>query len=189
MFKWVSWCIPTLSILYFGQFNPFHYSPLLPPFHPHYSTAFNTYCYIFYLHRCNVSQYCWLSIILFYLPSPILIGKFHWYFQGWALEQRFYSWQNCSLTRLRGASTLVDVFVFTSSVRWWVSVTTESMSLTFQSSESICCLEWDNLWGRKAIVFKFRLPKNQLNDYNLEAVIHAQYLAIVFGLLQSPSAL
>jgi hypothetical protein len=35
MFKGVSWSIPTLSTLYFGQFYPFHYSPLpLPSHHP-----------------------------------------------------------------------------------------------------------------------------------------------------------
>jgi hypothetical protein len=34
MFKRVSQCMPTVGILYFGLFNPFHYSPLpfyLPP--------------------------------------------------------------------------------------------------------------------------------------------------------------
>jgi hypothetical protein len=34
MFKGVSQCIPAMRILYFGPFNPFHYSPLplyLPP--------------------------------------------------------------------------------------------------------------------------------------------------------------
>jgi hypothetical protein len=30
MFKGVSQCVPTVDILYFGPFNPFHYSPLSP---------------------------------------------------------------------------------------------------------------------------------------------------------------
>jgi hypothetical protein len=38
-------------------------------FHPHYSTAFNTYLYILYLHRCDVLWYYWCSIILFSFPS------------------------------------------------------------------------------------------------------------------------
>jgi hypothetical protein len=33
MFKGVSGCIPTVSVLYFGSFNPFHYCPLPLPFH------------------------------------------------------------------------------------------------------------------------------------------------------------
>jgi hypothetical protein len=69
IFKGVSWCIPTVHILYFGQFNSFHYSPL--PFSPtsYYSTAFSTYCCILYLHPCNAFWYCLLSIILFSFPS------------------------------------------------------------------------------------------------------------------------
>jgi hypothetical protein len=47
MVKGVSQCIPAMSILYFGQFNPFLCSPLPLPSHPTiFSTAFNTYCYI-----------------------------------------------------------------------------------------------------------------------------------------------
>jgi hypothetical protein len=74
MFKEVSQCIPAASTLYFGQINPFHYSPL--PFSPipHYSTAFNTYHYIIYLHRCYTFWFCWCSIILFLslLPQVLL---------------------------------------------------------------------------------------------------------------------
>jgi hypothetical protein len=35
---------------------------------PHFSTAFNTYCCILYLCRCNVFWYCW-TIIPFSFPS------------------------------------------------------------------------------------------------------------------------
>jgi hypothetical protein len=64
--KW-SWCIPAVNILNFGQYNP---SATLPyPFSstPYYSTAFNTYHYVFCLHRCNAFWYCWLS---FSFPFP-----------------------------------------------------------------------------------------------------------------------
>jgi hypothetical protein len=67
MFKRVSWCIPAVNILNFGQFNPLCYSSLFfpsPP-HPHYSTAFNTSHYDHYLHRCNSFQYRWLSLFSF----------------------------------------------------------------------------------------------------------------------------
>jgi hypothetical protein len=63
-FKGVSRCIPSVSILYCGQFNPFQYSPFSPP-SPHYSTAFNTYCCILCLHRYYIFWYCWCSVILF----------------------------------------------------------------------------------------------------------------------------
>jgi hypothetical protein len=39
MFKGISQCVPTVSLLYFGQFNPFRCSPLPLPSHHHYSTA------------------------------------------------------------------------------------------------------------------------------------------------------
>jgi hypothetical protein len=42
MFKEVSPCIPTVGILYFGPFNPFHYSPL-PLYLPH--PFFNSFQY------------------------------------------------------------------------------------------------------------------------------------------------
>jgi hypothetical protein len=68
MFTGVSWYIPA-AVLYFGQFNSFHYSPLTLPSHlPHFITAFNSYPSILYLHRCYVLQYCWRSIIPFSFP-------------------------------------------------------------------------------------------------------------------------
>jgi hypothetical protein len=46
---------PPVSILYFGQFNPFHYSPLPLPSHPlHYVKASNTI--ISSQHRCSWSN-------------------------------------------------------------------------------------------------------------------------------------
>jgi hypothetical protein len=76
MVKGVSQCIPAVNVLYFGPFNPMHYSSLPLPSNPsHYSTTFNTYHYILYRHRCNVFQYCWLSLSIFFPSSP----KFHYY--------------------------------------------------------------------------------------------------------------
>jgi hypothetical protein len=45
--------------------------PYLFPPTSHYSTAFNTCCYILYLHRCNVFRYCWHchSLFLSLLPQ------------------------------------------------------------------------------------------------------------------------
>jgi hypothetical protein len=57
MFKGVSSHILTVSTLYFCPSNPFHYSPLLFPYHPLFATAFNSYCYVLYIHRCYVLQY------------------------------------------------------------------------------------------------------------------------------------
>jgi hypothetical protein len=78
MFQGVSRCFHTVSTLHFGQFNPFHCSPLPFPPIPHYSTAFNTYCFILYLHRCNVFRYCWLSHSRFFslLLGQTLLFKF-----------------------------------------------------------------------------------------------------------------
>jgi hypothetical protein len=50
---------------------------LIPLTHPHY-WAFNTHIYILYLHRCNVLQHYWCSIILFSFPS---LPEFHREFQ------------------------------------------------------------------------------------------------------------
>jgi hypothetical protein len=75
MFKGVSQYIPTVRILYFGPFNPFHRSPL--PFYlhpPHFSTAFNTCPYILYLHRYYILSYYWCAIILF---SFLSFPEFH----------------------------------------------------------------------------------------------------------------
>jgi hypothetical protein len=66
IFKGVSQCMPTVSILYFGPFNPFHYSPL-PLYLPyHFSTAFKTHHYIPYLHVL-----CY-EILLMLCHSPYL---------------------------------------------------------------------------------------------------------------------
>jgi hypothetical protein len=43
MSKGISQCIPTANMLYFGQFNFFHYSLLFLPFHP---PLFNSFQYI-----------------------------------------------------------------------------------------------------------------------------------------------
>jgi hypothetical protein len=76
VFKGVSQCVPAVRILNYDLFNPLCYSPLPLSSFPHYSTAFSTYPYVLYLHRCNAFQYCWLCIILFTLPSsPNAIKK------------------------------------------------------------------------------------------------------------------
>jgi hypothetical protein len=70
MFQGLSPCVPTVSLLYFSPFNPYHFSLLpfyLPP--PNFSVAFNTYPYILYLHRCYVLWYLWCSIMLVSFPS------------------------------------------------------------------------------------------------------------------------
>jgi hypothetical protein len=68
VFKGSSQCVPAMSILYFGPFNPFHCSPSSLPSHPHYSAAFSTHPYVLYLHKCDVLWYYWCSIILFSFP-------------------------------------------------------------------------------------------------------------------------
>jgi hypothetical protein len=61
------------TLLWSIQSLPLHsFTPLLPT--PHFSTAFNTYPYTLYLHRCYALQYCWCSTILFSIPS---FPKFH----------------------------------------------------------------------------------------------------------------
>jgi hypothetical protein len=63
---------PSVSILYFGQFNPFHYSPLPLSSHPHYATAFGTYGYILY---CTNVMYFdivdYHSLFLSFLPQAL----------------------------------------------------------------------------------------------------------------------
>jgi hypothetical protein len=71
MFKGISQCIPPVSTLYFSKFNPFHYFLTPLPSAPYFSTAFNTYPYILYLHRCYVLWYCWSSTMLFFFPFPV----------------------------------------------------------------------------------------------------------------------
>jgi hypothetical protein len=68
MFKGVSLCIPVVSRLYFGPFNPFHYSSLPLYLPPPFSTAINIHPYILYLHRCNVLRYYWCSFSFFSFP-------------------------------------------------------------------------------------------------------------------------
>jgi hypothetical protein len=66
MFKEVSQCISNVSILYFGPFKPSITLPYPFPPTPHFSTAFSTYSYILYLHRCYVSD------IVDALSAPLL---------------------------------------------------------------------------------------------------------------------
>jgi hypothetical protein len=60
-----------LWICYYSLFNSSPFIALLYPFPPtpYYSAAFGTYHYVIYLHRWNIFQYCWFSIILFSVPS------------------------------------------------------------------------------------------------------------------------
>jgi hypothetical protein len=72
MFKGVSQCVPTVGIICFGLFNPFHYSllPLHLPHPPHFSTAFNTNPYILYLYVvCDITS----ALSFFFSSFP----KFH----------------------------------------------------------------------------------------------------------------
>jgi hypothetical protein len=69
MFKGESQCMPTVGVLYFGSFNPFHYSPLplylpLPIFQ-----QLSIHTLISSTFTCYVLWYYWCSIILFSLPS------------------------------------------------------------------------------------------------------------------------
>jgi hypothetical protein len=70
MFKGVSWCIPSLSILYFGQFNPFHCSSLSLPFHPPFFSSFQ-YMSLYHVpsQMLCIMIYCWHFIISFTFPS------------------------------------------------------------------------------------------------------------------------
>jgi hypothetical protein len=68
-FKGVSRCTPTVGVLYFGLFNPFHYSLLPLTSHPPFFNSFQYTSYILYLHRCYAFWYCGFSIILFSFPS------------------------------------------------------------------------------------------------------------------------
>jgi hypothetical protein len=70
IFKEVSQCMPTVSIIYFGPFNPFHYSPYpLPHTPPPFFIAFNTHPHIIYLHIL-----CYVTLLMLYhslSPSSI----------------------------------------------------------------------------------------------------------------------
>jgi hypothetical protein len=68
MFKGVSQCIPTVTLLWSVQALPLLSLTPLPPI-PHCSTPFYTHAYILYLYRCYVLWFYWCSIILFYFPS------------------------------------------------------------------------------------------------------------------------
>uniref|UniRef100_A0A8C0ZWV3 Malic enzyme NAD-binding domain-containing protein n=2 Tax=Castor canadensis TaxID=51338 RepID=A0A8C0ZWV3_CASCN len=70
MSKGISHCISTVNILHFCQFNPFCTLPYPFPPTPRYSTAFNTYRYILFLHRCNVFRNCWPPFSFHFLPPP-----------------------------------------------------------------------------------------------------------------------
>jgi hypothetical protein len=68
MFKRVSQCIPTMSIPYFGPFNPFHCSPLPLYFRP---LIFNSFQYLS-LYPLPSQMLCFsvlLILILFSFPS------------------------------------------------------------------------------------------------------------------------
>jgi hypothetical protein len=65
MFKGVSQCIPTVGVLYFGSFNPFHYSPLPLLSYP---PIFSTHPHILYLHIWWYGDHC-CSSILFSFPA------------------------------------------------------------------------------------------------------------------------
>jgi hypothetical protein len=58
-------------ILYFGPFNPFHYSPLSLPFHPHFFQQLSIHMVMSSIFT-NILQYCWR--FLFSFPS---FPKFH----------------------------------------------------------------------------------------------------------------
>jgi hypothetical protein len=64
MFKGIFQCISTRvhSTPPLLSFTP------LPPT-PYFSTAFNAYHYILYLHRCYILLYCWCAIIHFFFPT------------------------------------------------------------------------------------------------------------------------
>jgi hypothetical protein len=70
--------MPTVGVLYFGLFNPFHYSPL-PLYLPHpIFQVFNTHPYILYLHMvCDITD-----ALSFSFPFPLSLSsieQFHCY--------------------------------------------------------------------------------------------------------------
>jgi hypothetical protein len=75
MFKGVSQCMPAVGVLYFGPFNPFHYSPL-PLYLP--SPIFqqlSTHILISSTITSSGMWYYWCSIVLFSFPS---FSEFYW---------------------------------------------------------------------------------------------------------------
>jgi hypothetical protein len=69
MFKGMSQCMPTVGILCFGLFNPFHYSPLPLYFPPPIFQQLSEHTLISFTFPSCVLQYYWCSIILFFLSS------------------------------------------------------------------------------------------------------------------------
>jgi hypothetical protein len=69
-------------------------------FHPHFSMAFSTHPYIFYLHRWHVLWYYWCSIILFSFP---FFPEFH----------RVVPYYKCVLQMSLYMIMLVFVYIFT----------------------------------------------------------------------------
>jgi hypothetical protein len=58
-----------VNLLYFGPFNPFHYS-LTPSLPSPFSAAFSIHPYVLCLHRCYVLRYCGCSVLfLFSFPE------------------------------------------------------------------------------------------------------------------------
>jgi hypothetical protein len=74
MFKGVSQCMPTVGTLYFGLFNPFHYSPLPLYLPPPIFQQLSIYILILSTSTSYVLWYYWCSIILFSFHS---FPKFH----------------------------------------------------------------------------------------------------------------
>jgi hypothetical protein len=69
MFKGVSQCMPTMGVLYFGSFNPYHYSILHLYLLSPIFQQFSLYILISSTFTCHVMQYYWGCIILFSFPS------------------------------------------------------------------------------------------------------------------------
>jgi hypothetical protein len=100
MFKGVSVHIPSVDILYFRLFSPFHCSPLPLYLWTPFSTALNTHTYILYLHGCYVLWYYWCSINLCSFPS---FPEFH----GVVLL-----WQICSTSEFVYDHDFLCVYVY-----------------------------------------------------------------------------
>jgi hypothetical protein len=98
----VSQCMPTMSTLYFGPFNPFYYSPLLLNLPP---PIFNSFQYTSpYLLPSHLMLHYWCSIIHFSFPS---FPKFHCY--KYVLHLSLYM-ITC---------VFVNVFIFRSILHIW----------------------------------------------------------------------
>jgi hypothetical protein len=77
MFKGVSQCMPSVGVLYFGPFSPFHYSPFTS--HPPFFKSFQYISYILYLYviLCDITDV--LSFSFPFPLSPSSIEYFHCY--------------------------------------------------------------------------------------------------------------